>query len=247
MHATDKKQVKQHIHSVIAKHPGIYLSKLAEMLQMNIGEIQQIINDLEQENSISVVAIDGYKRYYAQEVKKRSGLRQRRITMTRQKIIDLIENKPGIHMSKIADTLSMRLSLVQYHLQKMEKEQRVIAVTDVGYYKRYYLSGSTSGPRERNLVALLREPIPLQIVVYVLRHPNAKHKDILAQFDVTSATLSYHLNKLVNLEVLEAPLYAEDKGYHISNPGEIINLLKKHRLLPLTQSFEQVWDDLAFK
>jgi predicted transcriptional regulator len=167
--------------------------------------------------------------------------------MTRQKIYDLIESKPGIHLSKIAETLSMRLSLVQYHLQKMEKEQRVVAVTDVGYYKRYYIAGSTRGPQERNIVSLLREPIPLQIVLYLLKHPNAKHKEILAQFSVTSATLSYHLNKLMNLGIVDAPLYAEDKGYSVLNHHEIISLLKKHRLIPLTQSFEDIWDDLAFK
>ena len=122
----------------------------------------------------------------------------------------------------------------------------MLSVKDIGYYKRYYIEGSVEGSTERKIVSLLREEIPLKIVLFLLKRQNAKHKEILENFNITSSTLSYHLNKLVNLGIVDIPTL-EKKGYSVRDNKEIMRLIKKYRLIPLSKSFSDVWDDLKFK
>ena len=238
-------ETRKHICDIIQKHPGIHLSKIAELLDMKIIIVEQHLHTLEHTNTITSIETDGYKRYYLKE--KPKGIRDQRIQETRQHIIDLIATNPGLHLSKIAEELNMRLSLAEYHLQTLEKNQMIISVKDVGYYKRYYLAGDEVGTKERKTVSLLREDIPLKIVLYLLKKKHAKHKDILQNFHITSSTLSYHLNKLLKHGIINIPSLGDNRGYTLKNPKELINLLKKYRLIPLTKSFTDIWDDLKFK
>lgn len=238
-------EIRENIYNLIAKNPGIHISKIAEHLEMKITVVESYLLDLEKNNTITSIESKGYKQYYL--VEKRPGVRDKRIIQTRKEIYDLIASNPGLHLSKIAETLNMRLSLAEYHLQNMERDKLVIAVKDVGYYKRYYVTEDKVGVQERKIVSLLREEIPLKITLFLLKHPNAKHKEILENFNITSSTLSYHLNKLVTYGVLDIPLYAQERGYNIKDKKNIMNLLRKYRLIPITKSFSEIWDDLKFK
>lgn len=245
MNEGNEVEIQRHICDIIAQHPGIHLSKIAELLKMNIIMVEQYLTQLERDGTITSVETEGYKRYYLEE--KTTGIRDIRIKETRKTIYDLIVVNPGLHLSKIAEKLNMRLSLAEYHLQSMEKNHLITAVKDVGYYKRYYIAGDEVGVEKRKIVSLLREEIPLKIVLYLLKHTNAKHKEILENFEITSSTLSYHLNKLVKHGVINVPTYGTEKGYSLRNKSEIIMLLKKYRLIPLAKSFSDIWDDLKFK
>jgi len=237
-------EIQRNICDIIAKNPGIHLSKIAELLDMKISIIEQQLRSLEISETITSIETDGYKRYYIED--KRSGIRDKRIKETRKQLFELIASNPGLHLSKIAEMLNMRLSLAEYHLQYMEKNKLISAVKDVGYYKRYYTTGDEVGTQKRKIISLLREEIPLKIVLFLLKHSHAKHKEILENFNVTSSTLSYHLNKLVKHGIIDIPMYG-DMGYNIKNKEEIIALLKKYRLIPLAKSFTDIWDDLKFK
>jgi len=245
MNESTEFETRRNVCDIIAKNPGIHLSKIAELLDVKISVVEQYLLSLERNETITSIESEGYKRYYIED--KRSGIRDKRIKETRNKIYYLIASNPGLHLSKIAEMLNMRLSLAEYHLQSMEKNKVITAVKDVGYYKRYYIAGSEIGTKERKIISLLREEIPLKIVLFLLKRSNAKHKEILENFKITSSTLSYHLNKLVNHGIIDIPSYGENKGYTLKNKKEIIKLLKKYKLIPLTKSFTDVWYDLKFK
>jgi predicted transcriptional regulator len=237
-------EMQKNICDIIAKNPGIHLSKIAELLDIKIAVIEQQLRNLEINERITSIEIDGYKRYYFED--KRSGIRDKRIKETRKQLFELIATNPGLHLSKIAEMLKMRLSLAEYHLQYMEKNKLITSVKDVGYYKRYYVAGDEVGIQKRKIISLLREEIPLKIVLFLLKHSRAKHKEILENFEITSSTLSYHLNKLAKHGIIDIPMRG-DTGYNIKNKEEIIALLKEYRLIPLTKSFTEIWDDLKFK
>ncbi|HUS99823.1 MAG TPA: helix-turn-helix domain-containing protein [Candidatus Thermoplasmatota archaeon] len=57
---------------------------------------------------------------------------------TRRKIYDIISKNPGLHLSKIADLLSMRISHVEYHVNFLEKHEIITIEKSTGY-KRFYL------------------------------------------------------------------------------------------------------------
>lgn len=237
-------EIQRDICEIIAKNPGIHLSKIAELLDVKVVVLEHYLRNLEVNETITSTEIDGYKRYYIKD--KRSGIRDKRIKETRKRIYNLIASNSGLHLSKIAEMLNMRLSLAEYHLQHMERNNLITSVKDVGYYKRYYIVGDEVGIQKRKIISLLREEIPLKIILFLLKHSHAKHKEILENFNITSSTLSYHLNKLVKHEIIDIPAYG-DRGYNIRNKKEIIALLRKYRLIPLAKSFTDIWNDLKFK
>ena len=57
---------------------------------------------------------------------------------TQKDICDIIAKNPGIHLSKIAELLNMKISVAEQYLLTLEKKETIISVESEGY-KRYYI------------------------------------------------------------------------------------------------------------
>jgi len=240
-------ETRRDIFDIIARNPGVHLSKIAEILDKKITVVELHLHDMEHHKLISSVEQDGYKRYFIYKEEKPVTIRDQRVMETRDQIYQLIEQNPGIYMSKIAQKLDVGISLVQYHVNQMEKNKTIIGMRESGYFKRYYLPGSQINIQERKILALLRQETPLRIVLFLLKHPNAKHKDILKEVSISSSTLSYHLNKLASQDIIEIPLYTENRGYNIKNKENITSILRKYKLFTLSNTFRSMWEDLNYQ
>ena len=164
---------------------------------------------------------------------------------TRRKIYNLIARNPGLHFSKIADMLSLRLSLAEYHLLYLEKNKIVISVKEKGY-KRYYMEGSKIGVEDKKILSLLRQEIPLRVVLFLLKHANSKHRDILKSLDCAPSTLSYHLKKLVKNGIIAInDEHKDENGYSIVNANEIVKIIVSYKPYAVLESFKDIWGDLT--
>jgi predicted transcriptional regulator len=161
---------------------------------------------------------------------------------TRREIYSLISKNPGVHLSKIADFLKMRISLVEYHIYFLEKNQIITSVKDSGY-TRYYVKGKI-GTANKKILSILRQETPLRIVLFLLKKKNAKHKEILDQFKIAPSTLSYHLKKLVVFEIVNVKSFGDDKGYTINNSEQILQIILQYKPYSLIEGFKDVWFDL---
>jgi predicted transcriptional regulator len=227
------------IYYIILKNPGIYLTKIANLLPMNIAVVETHLLSLEKKGFIVSTKEEGFKTYSV--VEQRVGARDRRVTDTQQKIFDIIQINQGLHLSKIAELMNMRLSLAQYHLSNLERDHMVIAVSEKGY-KRYYTDAINIGSQEKKILALLRQETPLKIITFLIKRQTAQHKQILEHISVSPSTLSYHLNKLVLAEIIEVSAYGEEKGYRIRNRKEIKSCVLKY---VLTKGLDDLWDDFS--
>jgi len=162
---------------------------------------------------------------------------------TRKKIYDLISKNPGLHLSKIADLLRMRISHVEYHIIYLEKNQVISTVKEKGY-TRYYIKGEI-GTADKKILSLLRQEIPLRIILFLLKNVNAKHKNILKNFNLAPSTLSYHLKKLVQNGIVTMHTYGDIRGYSIINREEIIGLILQYKPYFVIDGFKDVWLDLT--
>jgi len=162
---------------------------------------------------------------------------------TRRKIYDLVAKNPGLHLSRIAELLVMRTSLVEYHLIYLEKSQIVIPSKESGY-ARYYIRGAV-GIEDKRFIAILRQDVPLRIVLYLLKNVRSQHKDILENLDIAPSTLSYHLKKLVKHGLIAVHTYGEERGYYITNREEILRILMQYKPYNLIESFKDIWVDLT--
>ena len=90
----------------------------------------------------------------------------------------------------------------------------------------------------------------LKIVLFLVSNPNMRHKDILRNLDITSSTLSYHLNKLVDFGIIQVKPHGREKGYSLKNKEEIVKILKKYELqIELhfaIDGFKDLWEDFDY-
>ena len=165
----------------------------------------------------------------------------------RKKIYNLISKNPGIHLSKIAEVLNIRISLIEYHLVIMEEHNLVVSIKEPrGYHRRYYVEDSGIGTEDKKILALLRQDILLKIVLLLARNPRLRHKNILENLDISPSTLSYHINRLVENEIIEVTPQEMERGYRLKDKKKIVRLLLRYELHVFIEEFRDIWKDLQY-
>ena len=164
---------------------------------------------------------------------------------TRRKIYNLIVKNPGLHALRIAELLNISSQLADYHLLYLERNDIVQAVKEAGY-RRYYLKG-VIGSENRRTLSLLRQEVPLRIILYLLKNKTGQHKEINKEIDIAASTLSYHLKKLVKYNVLDFSYTGDEKLYFIKNRKEIIQLILEYKPHTLIEKFRDLWIDFGWE
>jgi predicted transcriptional regulator len=162
---------------------------------------------------------------------------------TRKKIYRLIEQHPGLNLSTIAEMLRLDVPLVDYHTRYFEKNELIVCVKETGF-KRYYVKGSI-GATEQVWFDLLRQEIPLKIVLFLLKNPSAKHAQMLPVFEVSKSTLSYHLQKLVRKGIILVEKQNEEVTYVVADEKKIVAFLLRYRPSAVLKRFSDTWDDFG--
>jgi len=237
-----EQQTQQRIVDLLKRKPGLYISKIAELLNIHIVEVERHLALLEEKEIILSKIEDGLRRYYCQYIKM--GISDTHVIETRRKIYDLIAKNPGLHQTKIAQMLGMSKSHAEYHLNCLERSNVIQAVVEPGF-KRYYVEDIDLGLDEKELLAFLHTDVPKNILVLLLRNPNLKHKDILAKFEIAPSTLSYHLTKLVKKGILSVVRYGEEKGYRIINKRQVLKLLVSYEFEGAVDGIKDLWNEFV--
>lgn len=165
----------------------------------------------------------------------------------RKKMCDLISKNPGLHLSKIAESFKMRISLAEYHLNYLTKNKVIFSVKNPGeYYRRYYIKDTPLGVDDKKILAILREETLFKIVLLFLRKERLRNKDIVKHFNVSPPTITYYLHKLLANEIIEEAAQGEERGYVLRNRKRIIRLLFAYELHVVADDFKAIWDELQY-
>jgi predicted transcriptional regulator len=241
-----QEEIFKKICNLLARSPGLHVSKIAELLNMRIAELESYLQILVKQDTLFVTTDEGLQRYFLKE--HRANVRDARSEEIKREIYTLVAQNPGLHLSKIADFLHISIPLADYHLLQLEKTREISSVKDPqGYYKRYYVAEEQVESNEKRILEELKKKIPLQIVLYLLKTPVLQHKDLLKQLNISSSTLSYHLTKLVQSGLLEVQPHGAEKGYALKNREEIKRILKKYEfhieVNVAVENFKNMWGD----
>jgi predicted transcriptional regulator len=234
---------KKKILHCIVNYPGQYLSKIAEIVGLPLDIVSRNLEELEASNLIIIEKSDKLYRYYALD--SSGDMYQRKISEIRKRIYTIVSENPGVYLSQIAEMLAMRISHVEYHLSYLEKSEMIVGSKERGY-KRYYVKGAEIGVVDRQILALLRQELPLKIVLLLLKNEKLTHKALLEHFPIAPSTLSYHLGKLLNSGVLDLVTYGDEKGYVIKNKRAVLNFFTKYKLEKMVKSYTDLWTDLKY-
>lgn len=162
----------------------------------------------------------------------------------RQRVHDAVRRYPGIHLREIERQTGISAPLAQYHLRKLVDEREVES-REQGSYLRFYPStkGRRLPERDRGVVGLLREEVPLHVVLLLLDKGPMTHTQLVEGLGVAKSTVSYHLHKLAEAGVVERR--SKDTRIHLSDRERVYRLVDVNPPTPdLIDRFGRLWEDL---
>lgn len=163
---------------------------------------------------------------------------------TRRRVYEFIKNNPGTHMREIQRRLTMPIGVLKFHIQYLIKHEMISEKPD-RYYKRYYLIG-TLGSVDKEALSVLRQQYPRWIILYLLDHTGAKHKELLNKFNLKPSTLSFYLKSMVNKKIVIRKRAGRQSSYSLTNPEAIMKILITYRpsfFDKLVDRFLETWFD----
>ena len=159
---------------------------------------------------------------------------------TQKRIFLLISHEPGLHINKISQLLQISQPLTWYHIRYLEKHDLISVDTDNGF-SRCYPKG-TIGVEDKKKFSVLRQRLCAQIVLFLLKNPNTRHKEIHEHFPIAKSTLSYHLKKLVYRGIITVYDSNGDQRYCVVDEQGIITFLMKYEPLGIAAGMNETFN-----
>jgi predicted transcriptional regulator len=113
----------------------------------------------------------------------------------RRRLLDLIQERPGVHASELCRQAGEPWGTVQYHLSLLRKTNLVSAL-DAGRERRLFPIGMD--PAHARLLAILNHGRRGEIAAYIQHHPGSRQVDICDAVDVTRKTFRLAVRPLVD-------------------------------------------------
>lgn len=142
-------------------------------------------------------------------------------------IYEYIFKHPGLHLSELSRKMNIPKSTINYHLRYLIK-QEFIAMKSGNKYVRYYITNGV-GETDKKMIELLRQDVPYKIVIFLLSNPDSSQIKISKNLKKHPTTISFHLDKLKDLDMIETIPNANEIKYSIKNPEYISELLIKYK------------------
>lgn len=164
----------------------------------------------------------------------------------KERVLETLRRYPGLHFRGLARELDTSTSLALYHLEQLEEEERIRS-EEVGGRVRYFPAEEyeSLSEDEREKLDVLRQEKPLEIVLALLQLGSMRHKELHEIVPGSKGTLTYHLNKLVDADLVRRVRRGEAKGFHLVDEDEVRRLAARYR--PESDMLDEVhdlWEDL---
>lgn len=140
----------------------------------------------------------------------------------KKRLMRLVERYPGLHLGELAREADVSKALAGYHLDALEEEGHLESRTEEGYRRFYPLEAPGPDDEERELLTVLRRPIPLEVTVYLIEEGPASHSEITDQVDLAKSTVTYHLGNMQDAGVVKR---RDDDRFELTDRRRIERLL----------------------
>lgn len=164
----------------------------------------------------------------------------------RQRVHAAVRRYPGIHVRGLERQLAISAPLAQYHLKRLVADGWLEARTQGGY-ARYYPTNKGDQTEiagsDQRLLGVLREEVPLHIVLLLLDHGPQPHGAIVERTGLAKSTVSYHLAKMADVGLVDR--VAGSVAIRLVDRERVYRLLLAHEPTPdLIETFANLWEDL---
>lgn len=145
----------------------------------------------------------------------------------RVQILEFVRAHPGSHLRRIKRELNLAMGVLQYHLYRLEKDQRIVS-RKRGLYKRFYLRLDFK-IEEQEILGVLFQETERDLLLYLLNTPDATPKELSEFARISASSTSWHMKRLVQLGLVGARRQGNFVYYVVkSDPAKILALVKNY-------------------
>jgi predicted transcriptional regulator len=161
---------------------------------------------------------------------------QSQFQSNRDRICKYIIDNPGCHLRKISKDLSLAMGDTQHHLKMLEKAD-LIKSRRIGVFRRYY-TVSIYGERLESLLAILRQEVPRDIILYLIENPGANQAEIAKHKGFSAPTINWHMSRLIEIGLVSSHKEGKFLNYRIEgNIKDITAILRRY--------YPSIWTKLS--
>ena len=161
----------------------------------------------------------------------------------RSNLYSLIRKSPGLHFRELQRRTNMATGQLTHHLDYLQKVSLINTRSD-GEYLRYYADMQISD-KERKVLELVRRKSVRHILLYLLEYQCCNHGQLVQSSNLSAATISWHLKKLVDSDTVDKKVVGRNSFYSINDVQLVKNTLIKYRgsfLDQLVDKFIEMWE-----
>jgi DNA-binding transcriptional ArsR family regulator len=152
-------------------------------------------------------------------------------------------------MRDLGRTVGISLSGISHHLRVLEKQGVIVGVSD-RHYRRYFLA-SLVLPAEarqlneddRTILTECRRPASLAVILTLAAEGPMTVGELGKRLEKSRGTVSYHLSRLVNSNLVRAVAGQSGQTYGLSDPVRVVAVLATFApsLGDHTDRFARLW------
>lgn len=142
---------------------------------------------------------------------------------TRERIADRIRAEPGIHFNALVRRLDLAPGQVQYHLQRLLRDDGLV---EEPLYGRTHYYPATYDAWDRRVLALLRRETVTDVVSYLLEQGPTSPDTVADDLGIARSTLEWHLDRLTEQDLVTKERDAHNRvTLTLAQPTETVRLL----------------------
>ena len=149
------------------------------------------------------------------------------------RVLRFIQEHPGCHLRRVRNELQISMGTAQYHLERLEKAGRVTS-NRRGLFRFYFPIGIFQD-NEKSLLEVLSQETARDILIFIIEQTDPTQSDIVVKIGVSAASVSWHVNRLVELGLITELREGKYKRYQLrGDPKNLVSLMKNY--------YPSLWD-----
>ncbi|MFP8951556.1 winged helix-turn-helix transcriptional regulator [Natrialbaceae archaeon A-arb3/5] len=164
---------------------------------------------------------------------------------TRRQIRTHVRANAGVHFNELVRNSEFAPGQIQYHIRRLIDEEELVRGE---FYGRTHYYPPEYDEWERAALALFRRETTREIVVYLIEHEPTRPDAIASALDIARSTLEYHLDRLVEREIVEKRYDDRNRVVlELANPeqtGQLLTTVKPTVPDRLVDRFTRLVDSL---
>ena len=143
------------------------------------------------------------------------------------KVLQYIQDNPGSHLRQIKRELKMSMGTIQYHLNLLEKQGKVSS--EKHNLHKYYFPVGLFEKNEREILKILNQETAREILLLILEKKNPTQTDIVNIIKISSASVNWHIKKLLELGLVLENRDGKFKRYTLGiDSKHVVSLMRNY-------------------